>query len=133
MQAAVAEPPITVGDSLGSAFGGLFSSQASAKPAATSTDASAPEASTPKRSATATVRKPKPARRDAPAAVANLRPGTEARKDEPPEAAKPKKPKAEGEQQASAFAPPASNGGLISGAQPVIPSGSFDSRWQGLH
>jgi hypothetical protein len=133
MQAAVAAPPVRTEDPLGSAFGGLFSSQASAKPAAAPTDASAPEASAPKHSATATVRKPKPARRDAPAAVAGLRPGTEAHKGEPPEAAKPKKPKAEGEQQASAFAPPASNGGLINGAQPVVPSGSFDSRWQGLH
>jgi hypothetical protein len=93
------------------------------------------------------VRKPKPARRDAPAAVAGLRSGSAARKDEPQqadsaepkpkageqqaEAAKPK-PKAKGEQQADASTPPASNGGLINGAQPMIPSGSFDSRWQGL-
>jgi murein L,D-transpeptidase YafK len=149
MRAAVAEPPVRAEDPLGSAFGGLFSSQASAEPAA-STAASAPEASAPKRSATATppklsatatapqrsatatVRKSKPARRDAPAAVAGLRPGTQARKVEPREAAAKPKPKAEGQQQASAFAPPASNGGLISGAQPMIPSGSFNSRWQGL-
>jgi hypothetical protein len=132
MQAAIAEPPVR-GDPLGNAFGALFSSQASAQPAAASTDASAPAAPAPKRSATATVRKPKPARRDAPAAVAGLRPGSDARKGEPrqAEAAKPK-PKAEGEQQASAVASPASNGGLINGAQPVVPSGSFNSRWQGL-
>jgi hypothetical protein len=135
MQAAVAEPPARVERPFGNAFGGLFSSQASAEPtpAPASTDASAPGASAAKRSATATVSKPKPARRDAPAAVAGLRPGGAAHKGKPreAEAAKPK-PKAEGEQQASASAPPASNGGLINGAQPVIPSGGFNSRWQGL-
>jgi hypothetical protein len=30
-------------------------------------------------------------------------------------------------------APPASQGGLLSGAQPVVPAGTFDSRWSGLH
>jgi murein L,D-transpeptidase YafK len=29
-------------------------------------------------------------------------------------------------------APPASNNGLLSGAQPVVPVGSFDARWSGL-
>ena len=29
-------------------------------------------------------------------------------------------------------APPASNNGLLAGAQPVVPGGSFDSRWSGL-
>jgi hypothetical protein len=145
MQAAVAAPPVR--GSLGNPFGALFSSQASAEPPAAAADASAPKTPAAKRSATATVRKPKPARRDAPAAVAGLRPGSAARKDEPQqadsaepkpkageqqaEAAKPK-PKAKGEQQADASTPPASNGGLINGAQPMIPSGSFDSRWQGL-
>jgi hypothetical protein len=140
MQAAVAAPPVRVEGSLANAFGGLFSSHA--QPAVASADASAPLTAAPERSATATVRKPKPARRDAPAAVAALRPGSAARKDEPQqaEAAKPKpkaqgeqqaeaakpKPKAQGEQQADALPPPASDGG------PVIPSGSFDSRWHGM-
>ncbi len=134
MTAAVAEPPVRAEGSLGNAFGGLFTSQASAEPAAASSEASVPEASAPKRTATAiVVKKPKPARRDASVAATGLRPGTEARKAKPTEAeaAKPK-PKAEGEQQASASAPPASDGGVINGAQAVIPSGSFNSRWQGL-
>jgi hypothetical protein len=148
MQAAVAAPPVRVEGALANAFGGLFSSQAPAQPAVASADASAPLTPDPKRSATATVRKPKPARRDAPAAVAGLRPGSAARKDEPQqaeavkptpkaqgvqqaEAVKPK-PKAQGVQQADAFTPPASDGGLINGAQAAIPSGSFDSRWHGM-
>ena len=156
MQAAVAAPPVRVEGSLGNPFGALFSSQASAAPAAAA-DASAPQTPAAKRNATAAERKPKPARREAPAAVAGLRGGSATRKDEPQqaEAAKPKpkakgeqaqgeqaqserqaqeaaKPKAKGEQQADAFTPPASNDGLISGAQPVIPSGSFESRWQGM-
>ncbi|MFY9686141.1 MAG: hypothetical protein WAJ88_10125, partial [Pseudolabrys sp.] len=28
--------------------------------------------------------------------------------------------------------PPASNNGLLAGAQPVVPTGSFDSRWSGM-
>jgi hypothetical protein len=142
MQAAVAAPPVRVEGSLANAFGGLFSPHASPQPAVASADASAPLTAAPERSATATVRKPKPARRDAPAAVAGLRPGSAARKDEPQqaEAAKPKPkaqgeqqaeavkptPKAQGEQRADALTPPASDGGA------VIPSGSFDSRWHGM-
>jgi hypothetical protein len=29
-------------------------------------------------------------------------------------------------------APPVSGGGLLAGAQPVVPVGSFDSRWSGV-
>ncbi len=47
-----------------------------------------------------------------------------------PQIAEAPKPKAKPQQDANA-APPAS-GGLISGAQPVVPAGSFDSRWAGL-
>jgi hypothetical protein len=28
--------------------------------------------------------------------------------------------------------PPANNNGLLSGAQPVVPAGSFESRWTAL-
>ena len=37
------------------------------------------------------------------------------------------------QQQANAVAqPPANNGGMIKGAQPVVPAGTFDSRWGGV-
>ncbi len=42
------------------------------------------------------------------------------------------KVKPQPQQDASAAAPPASNGGLIKGAQPVVPAGTFDGRWAGL-
>ncbi|MGB8638832.1 MAG: hypothetical protein WCD30_11950, partial [Pseudolabrys sp.] len=28
--------------------------------------------------------------------------------------------------------PPASNNGLLAGAQPVVPTGSFETRWSGM-
>jgi murein L,D-transpeptidase YafK len=43
------------------------------------------------------------------------------------------KPPTKPQQEASAFAPPvAANGGLLKGAQPVVPAGSFDNRWGGF-
>src|SRR5580704_16817330 len=47
---------------------------------------------------------------------------------------KPKaEPDAKPQQQANAAAqPPPNNGGMIKGAQPVVPAGNFDSRWGGL-
>jgi len=50
-----------------------------------------------------------------------------------PQAAETSQPKPNGnpEQQANALTP-ANNGGLISGAQPVVPGGNFNSRWSGL-
>ena len=38
--------------------------------------------------------------------------------------------KAQPQQEASASAPQA--GGLLKGAQPVVPAGSFDGRWAGV-
>jgi len=40
------------------------------------------------------------------------------------------KPKPAPQQEANAAAPPAKP--LLNGAQPVVPAGSFDSRWSGL-
>jgi hypothetical protein len=62
-----------------------------------------------------------------------LRPKTnEPGKAEParpePQLAQSAKPAPAPQQQAAAFAPPPS-GGLISGAQPVVPAGSFNNRW----
>jgi murein L,D-transpeptidase YafK len=102
--AAVAEPPKT-GGVISSWFGGLFASKASAEsPPVT--------ASVP-----------------APVQTANARP-----KPKPEAEAKPKpKPESKPQQQAvAATPPPANSGGLIKGAQPVMPGGSFDSRWGGF-
>src|SRR5271154_410829 len=72
---------------------------------------------------------------------------TEAPKAEPPKTGPPKteqqaaeapksktKPQDKSQQDAAAAAPPPppANGGLIKGAQPVVPTGSFDGRWAGL-
>ena len=46
-------------------------------------------------------------------------------------AATPKPQSGKSQQDANA-APPANNGGLMKGAQPVVPTGSFDGRWAGL-
>jgi murein L,D-transpeptidase YafK len=108
--AAVAEPPKT-GNTASNWFGGLFASKASAEPTPPST-ASLPPA--PVQTATA---RPKPK--------------TEPRKTEEAEG----KPKtdAKPQQQANAGAQqPANNGSTIKGAQPMVPSGNFDSRWGGL-
>ncbi len=80
-------------------------------------------------------------------ALAGLRPAAEARKVEiaksEPQKTEPQKPQApvaaaprpspppQATQLASATTPPPS-GSLIKGAQPVVPTGSFDSRWAGL-
>ncbi len=42
------------------------------------------------------------------------------------------KPQSGKSQQDANAAPPANNGGLMKGAQPVVPTGSFDGRWAGL-
>jgi len=159
MTAAIAEPPPTPGSGLSNLFGDLFASKAAAEPtSAASTDAgaqphssffgglfstkhddaqqpaAAPNAPAPVRTANAEATRPR-VRPSTPAAAAGLRlqPKVEPRKTEPQEAqaAKPK-PKPEPERQANAFAPTANNGGLIKGAQPVLPAGSFDSRWAGF-
>jgi murein L,D-transpeptidase YafK len=77
-----------------------------------------------------------------PVALAGLRPETalESRKSEPqksePQIAEAPKSKAKSpdkaSQEASAAPAPATTGGLIKGAQPVVPAGSFDGRWAGL-
>jgi hypothetical protein len=63
-------------------------------------------------------------------------PKSEVAKTEHPEAQKPEtttaaKPPAKPSQEANAYAPPAT-GSLMKGAQPVVPSGSFEGRWAGL-
>ena len=103
-----------------------------------------PETATPAPATTATAEpaKPKPAPRTE-TASAKAKP-TEPRKSEPHEttaataAAEPKPKPAPQQQEASASTPPAApaspsnNGSLINGAQAVVPTGSFASRWGGL-
>jgi hypothetical protein len=108
--AAVAEPPKT-GGTASNWFSGLFASKASAEPTPPST-ASVPPA--PVQTATA---RPKPKAEPRKTEEAESKPKTDA------------KP----QQQANAGAQqPANNGSTIKGAQPVVPSGNFDSRWGGL-
>jgi len=141
MTAAIAEPPVEPGGQVRNFFGGLFSSHASAEPAVASSAGTARSSffggpntapSKPAPVQTATV-EPKPPKlratlHEATAAAGRSKPTAEPRKPEPQQAAS--KRTAEPEQQANAYAPPpASNGGLIKGAQPVVPAGSFDSRW----
>jgi murein L,D-transpeptidase YafK len=81
-------------------------------------------------------------------ALAGLRPAQEARPSAPqksdaqkaapqkpdPQVAEAPKSKAKSQQDANAAAatPSANTGGLMRGAQPVVPSGTFDGRWAGL-
>jgi murein L,D-transpeptidase YafK len=104
-------------------FSNLFSSNGN-QPA----DAAAPQPAT---TATADAQKSKPVPHNETAAATGPKPKpSEPRKPEPQETAA-AKPKPATQQEANAAAPSA-NSGTISGAQPVVPAGSFDSRWGGL-
>jgi murein L,D-transpeptidase YafK len=155
--AAIAEAPPTPGSGLTNLFGSMFASRASAEPTnVASTDAGAPEhsnffsglfstnhasqpaaatsAPAPVQTANAAATRPKanPGARES-TATAGLRlpPKNEPRNSEDAEAAKPKS-RTQPEQQANAFAAPANHGGLINGAQPLRPAGTFDNRWAGF-
>jgi murein L,D-transpeptidase YafK len=60
-----------------------------------------------------------------PKTVAEAQPRAKADKNEPPRVP-------EREMRTAYSAPPASGNGLLTGAQPVVPVGSFDSRWSGV-
>ena len=149
MTAAIAAPPAEPG-SVGNVFGDMFASHASAEPAVASADSSpgffsglfaskhdataesAP--AEPVQTATAAHPAPKlrPSVRTAPTATASVHPKTQPGTPQPQQLAA-GKPKPAPQEQASAYAPPANNnGGLISGAQPVVPAGNFNSRWAGF-
>jgi len=81
--------------------------------------------------ATAEPPKPKSAPRTETAAAA-AKPKLEPRKAEPQEAAAEKPKAAPKQQEANAASAPPANGGLMNGAQAVVPAGSFESRWGGL-
>ena len=136
------EQPKTMAGLLGNIFGGA-PAKANPAPAADSEQVAlrgseAETATKPKRialvrtaSAPVTPRlKPQDAAPPKPKAVANNAPTPaartpQARKDEnstPPEP----------EMRTAYSTPPASNNGLLSGAQPVVPAGSFENRWTAL-
>ncbi len=125
----------------------LFGSKPAAAPATSDVSQAAPTqvaattGSIGTNAPAAATQKPKPVM-----ASLRLKPVVEARKSEPGKnAAEPQKseapqtaeaatkPKAKPQQEANATAAPAAHsGGLISGAQPVVPVGTFDGRWAGL-
>jgi murein L,D-transpeptidase YafK len=128
--------PSTIAGMLDNIFGGSHaeaasttSEQPSGEPAAIRTPAK-PRVATPTRMArVAPVAAPAspPARPQAVAAAPVAKPRIA--QAERPEAAVP----APQPQLRTAYsAPPANNGGLLTGAQPVVPVGSFDQRWSGL-
>jgi murein L,D-transpeptidase YafK len=150
---AIAAAPGQGGASFSSLFSGMFASKPSAPPAQPAQVASADaqshsglfgslfsskrDAATPSPAATSTqtadaapAAKPKAVARNDAAATASLRlkPATEPHKGATQEADA-AKTKAPPEKEANVATPPASNGGVISGAQPVLPTGSFDARW----
>jgi murein L,D-transpeptidase YafK len=127
--AAIAEPPAPPGGGFRNFFGSLFASRHDSEQPAANTPAPVQTAN-----AGAIAPKPRQAVHEGPATAAALRPkSNEPAKSEPakpePAVAQTAKPAPAAQQQATAFAPPASGNGLISGAQPVVPAGSFDSRW----
>jgi murein L,D-transpeptidase YafK len=107
----------------GGFFSNLFSSNNGARPTTTAStpEATASQKSQAAHSQVATAAHPKPK------AVEPEKPGSH--KSEPQEtntaAAKPP----QSQQDANAAAQPAANPDVLSGAQPVVPAGNFDSRW----
>jgi len=113
-------------------FGSLFGAKQDSAPPATA--AGETDGAEPTATGTAKPAKSRPAAHNEPAAVAGLRlkPTRDTDKSEVADAAKPKSAPAPAPQKEASAAPPSSNGGLLHGAQPVLPTGSFDSRWGGL-
>ena len=120
------------GGSSGGFFGRLFSSNNSSGQSNTA----GMRGSEPTTTASVTPQQSKPASHSDAASAAGLhpKPHTEPSKPEPaPQVADAAKPKPKPQQEANASTPPAgSSGGAMNGAQPVVPAGSFDSRWGGM-
>jgi murein L,D-transpeptidase YafK len=158
MKPAIDRAPQEGGTQLSSAFGNMFSSSASAEPAAVASSAepaqnhssffgglfssnhdnapqpdAAPSEPAPVETATVPTNPPKlkPSIRETAAVRPQPKPVAE-HKTEPREADARPKIKPEPEQQANASAPSTNTGSLINGAQPVMPSGNFNSRWSAL-
>jgi murein L,D-transpeptidase YafK len=134
--------PASIAGLLGNVFGG---SQARAEPTSSEPvvlrgskpDTAKPKAVTPTRTATAPAAPAHSATPPKAVAATAPEPAKEPAKQRTAKADKPDvaddAPRAEGRQMRTAFsAPPASNSGLLTGAQPVMPTGTFDSRWSGF-
>jgi murein L,D-transpeptidase YafK len=140
---APAEKPTTIAGLLGSLFGG--SRQAETSPVAVASNATPPPAE-PKRTVTSRVKgaiaavaskakaivkraKPEENRVATNAPTPALRPRIEddSAKAQPKVATKPSEPEIR-----TAYSAPAPASGLLAGAQPVVPTGTFESRWSGL-
>jgi murein L,D-transpeptidase YafK len=114
------------GETTGSFFGNLFASNGK--------DSANPAAVSPTTTATAEPPKPKQVTHNENAAARSAKPpAAEPRKTSPEQQTAAAKPKpAPAQKEANAAAPPAANGSLLKGAQPVVPTGSFENRWGGL-
>ena len=130
------EKPKSIAGLIGNMFRGS-QSQAEPTPAATeqvnlrvsNSDASAKTRPTPIRAASAPILTPPKPRQDVPKAVADNAVKPTAKPQQPEQAETSRTPAPD---MRTAYAPPANDNGLLVGAQPVVPAGSFDNRWSGL-
>jgi hypothetical protein len=137
VRVASAEPATTGSTGAGNFFGSLFSSGSKSSQGEGTIDRMAKMIGlgrSAEAKPTAAVAKPKPEPRVAARPVA--RPQTSSNgairpkpAESKPAEAKPAEPVRTASQQPPAAAPPAPANGAISGAAPVVPAGSFDSRW----
>jgi murein L,D-transpeptidase YafK len=148
MTAAVAEPPAKAGNTLTGLVDGLFASSGAAEPArvaAADTDShtsflgrlfgsSHKTAGSPGSQATGAVAASnlKRSTHNARTALARLRRKPAERHKSEPQLSEAPSRVVKRQQEVNAATPLANDGGLINGAQPVMPAGSFDSRWSGL-
>jgi murein L,D-transpeptidase YafK len=123
-------------DSGGGLFGNLFSPahNATADASASAAQSDAQQPATP-----AVPAKPKAIARNEPAAAARPKssPGNNTSDGQEADASKTAPtpapaPTAASQKQANVAAPPSGNNGMLKGAQPVVPAGSFDTRWGGF-
>ena len=149
-EAGVAPYSTAAASSSGGLFGGLFSAKPSGQAGEVAATGTAPDADSQNHSNFfASLFAPKKPQAPAPepqgAVLAGLNPAPQPRRTEPPKSesqraepqiaqapkSKPKSPEA-AQQDANAAPSTVGSTGLIKGAQPVVPAGSFDGRWAGL-
>jgi len=153
---AISASPGGDGSSAGGLFGGLFGSKASAAPSQVAStdsgaqshgglfgnlfsshnaaaDASDNQSDSQQPTTVAAPARPKAIARNEPAA-ARPKPNADSHKGESDEAdaSKTAPATAPAAQKQANATPPSSNSGMLNGAQPVVPSGSFDTRWGGF-
>jgi hypothetical protein len=134
--APAAAPQVAATEPESGSHPGFFASLFGAKHDSAAPAASDPDGAEPAATGTAKP-KAKPAAHTEPSALAGLRlkPPRETDKSDVADAAKPRPAATPARQQEASAVPggaPSTNSGLLSGAQPVRPSGSFDSRWGGV-